>query len=144
MRVRHDAMTVNYRIRLRAPRAIPHRGEMHSLFRPSRTGTLTSDKRDRRRTADAQYPNAGRDPRGSGGNAIGGLPLVGSTVRLWDSTSGQSLAVLRGHTAGIRSVAVSADGQLVASGGWDGAVRLWDSRTRQGLAVLEGPTRGAR
>jgi WD40 repeat protein/transcriptional regulator with XRE-family HTH domain len=51
---------------------------------------------------------------------------------------GRSLAVLDGHAAGVYAVTLSADGQLVASGGQDGAVRLWDWRGGRCLAVLEG------
>ncbi len=35
------------------------------------------------------------------------------------------MATLRGHTGGIRGVALSADGHLLASGGDDCLVRLW-------------------
>src|SRR5205085_6285667 len=39
-----------------------------------------------------------------------------STIRIWDTATGNELRVLRGHTGGVRTVAFSADGQLLASG----------------------------
>jgi WD40 repeat protein len=48
--------------------------------------------------------------------------------------------VLEGHTAGVASVALSGDGRLAASGGFDGTVRLWETAGGRCLAVLEGHT----
>ncbi|MHC5733242.1 MAG: WD40 repeat domain-containing protein, partial [Nostoc sp.] len=45
---------------------------------------------------------------------------------------------LRGHQGYVNSVAISADGQTIVSGGGDGTVRLWN---RQGLPLAE-PLRG--
>ena len=42
------------------------------------------------------------------------------TVRLWETGTGHSLATLHGHAGGVRRVALSADGRLVASGGRTG------------------------
>jgi WD40 repeat protein len=39
--------------------------------------------------------------------------------------SGRLLATLQGHTGAVWSVALAADGQLLASGGGDGTARLW-------------------
>jgi WD40 repeat protein len=45
-------------------------------------------------------------------------------VRLWEAETGRPVATLQGHTGAVRSVALSADGQLLASGTLDGKVRL--------------------
>ena len=68
------------------------------------------------------------------------------TLRVWDAESGVQLAVLRGHRSRIGSVAISADGRLVASGGSydvasgtsDYSLRLWDAETGEEIAMLEG------
>jgi WD40 repeat protein/transcriptional regulator with XRE-family HTH domain len=91
------------------------------------------------------------------------------TVRLWDprsaalhgagprsaSSAGQAaaygrlLATLDSHTHagagpadGVRSVALSADGRLVASGSWNGTIRMWEAPSGRLLATLHGHTGG--
>jgi predicted ATPase len=61
-------------------------------------------------------------------------------VRLWEAASGRPVATLQGHTSAVGGVALSADGQLVASGGEDGTVRLWEISSGQPLATLQGHT----
>jgi WD40 repeat protein len=51
-----------------------------------------------------------------------------ATVRLWDVASGELLATLAGHTAGVTCIAFRPDGSDLASGGLDGTVRIWGVR----------------
>lgn len=44
---------------------------------------------------------------------------------IWDTTTGETIVRLTGHTDSVAAVGFSADGQLVATGGMDGHVRLW-------------------
>ena len=59
-------------------------------------------------------------------------------------SGGRLLATLQGHTSVVRGAALSADGQLLASAGFDGAVRLWEASTGRPLATLLGQTDGVR
>ncbi|KAJ3015643.1 UNVERIFIED_CONTAM: POC1 centriolar protein A [Siphonaria sp. JEL0065] len=47
---------------------------------------------------------------------------------------------LYGHTSGINSVVISADGETVVSGSDDKTVKLWDTRTGECTRTLEGHT----
>jgi WD40 repeat protein/tRNA A-37 threonylcarbamoyl transferase component Bud32 len=65
------------------------------------------------------------------------------TVRLWDASSGQQVAVLPGHQGGVRGVAFSPDGwQLVScAGGWPaaepGEIKRWDVATAKELPLFK-------
>ena len=48
------------------------------------------------------------------------------TILLYDTTSGQQLKALTGHTTGVYAVAFSPDGDTLATGSFSGTIRLWD------------------
>ncbi|KAF4415304.1 Vegetative incompatibility protein HET-E-1 [Colletotrichum fructicola] len=61
-----------------------------------------------------------------------------STVKLWDTATGQCQQTLEGHSDWVRSVAFSPDGRQLASGSDDSTVKLWDTATGQCQQTLEG------
>ncbi len=60
------------------------------------------------------------------------------TYKLWDLSTNQEKATLKGHTANVASVAFRPDNLLLASGSWDGTVRIWDGLTCQEKLTLRG------
>ncbi|MCL6755446.1 hypothetical protein KBT16_32475, partial [Nostoc sp. CCCryo 231-06] len=54
---------------------------------------------------------------------------------LWNLQGLPLTEPLRGHEGDVRSVAISADGQTIVSGGGDGTVQLWRGGWRAWLQV---------
>ena len=67
------------------------------------------------------------------GLSLGGVPeeSFGSTSQLAIPVTSESMG-----SGGISSLALRADGKLLAAGGWDKRVRVWQARKWKPLAVL--------
>jgi len=63
---------------------------------------------------------------------------AGPVVELRDASSLALLNTLRGHTAAVTCVAVSPDGQMLASGSADETIRLWNVATGELTATVRG------
>ena len=61
-------------------------------------------------------------------------------IILWDATTGQEIATLRGHGKGVSQVAFSRDAKLLASAGSDNTIRIWDVASRRELRTMAGHT----
>ena len=49
-----------------------------------------------------------------------------STVKIWDSRTGELVRTFRGHTGLVSSLAFSPDGKRLYSGSRDTTVKVWD------------------
>jgi WD40 repeat protein len=54
------------------------------------------------------------------------LSSSGNTLHIWDASTGKLQRTLKGHSARVVTIAFSAEGRHVLSGGEDGAVQLWE------------------
>jgi WD40 repeat protein/serine/threonine protein kinase len=65
-----------------------------------------------------------------------------NTLRVWDFSAGRCTRVLEGHTAAVRSVAISRNGDFCLSGSSDNTLRLWDLATGACQRIFEGHSDG--
>jgi WD40 repeat protein/beta-lactamase regulating signal transducer with metallopeptidase domain len=63
----------------------------------------------------------------------------GSTVRLWDTATGQELPLLGGHRRAPSAVIVSTKDKVVVSWGADRVLRRWDAATGRPLGAVPAP-----
>jgi len=64
-------------------------------------------------------------------------------IHLYDTSTGEKIRTLSGHEGGTTmSLAFSADGKLLASGGYDNLVRLWDVASGHEIRKLAGHEKG--
>jgi WD40 repeat protein len=59
-------------------------------------------------------------------------------IRLWDVATGTVRALLKGHGNAVWCLAISRNGNTLATGSFDGSVKLWDLAARRELATLRG------
>jgi WD40 repeat protein len=64
------------------------------------------------------------------------------TLRLWDTVTGKTKRVFKGHTSRVNTTAVLSDGRLVVSGSDDHTMRVWDLAAGKIKRTLEGHTWG--
>lgn len=62
------------------------------------------------------------------------------SARVWDTSTGEELLALRGHTSDVLDASFSPDGRRIVTAGADDTVRVWDARTGEQIAQLEGQT----
>ena len=60
------------------------------------------------------------------------------TVRLWNTETGEEVAVLKGHTSSVTGVAYRPDGNRLVSSSRDGTIKLWDAQAYEETATLKG------
>ncbi|OAY86033.1 F-box-like/WD repeat-containing protein TBL1Y [Ananas comosus] len=61
---------------------------------------------------------------------------------LWKIGSAEAVLELQGHRDTVSTVAFSSDGQLLASGSFDGVVHIWDTTSGSLKCTLEGSGEG--
>ena len=66
---------------------------------------------------------------------------AGSTVRLWETTTGKELPLLAGHWRAPSAIVLSADGKTAVSWGFDRVVRRWETATGKSLGNFPAPPR---
>ncbi len=63
-----------------------------------------------------------------------------TTIKVWDSRTGNEVRTLTGQMGPIYSVSSSLDGQTLVSGSLDKMIKIWDSRTGNEVRTLTGHT----
>ncbi len=63
---------------------------------------------------------------------------TGDGIHLWDAHTGEHKLMLTGHTSFVDDIALSSDGNILASGSRDNTIRLWDAHTGEHKRTLIG------
>ncbi|AFZ21799.1 protein kinase domain-containing protein [Allocoleopsis franciscana] len=72
-------------------------------------------------------------------------PVLRNTSNAWNNSEKIALAnTLMGHSQRVSSIAISSDGQLIASGSEDKTIKVWNLGTGQLLRTLTGHSEGIR
>src|SRR5207249_12095176 len=83
-----------------------------------------------------QFTPDGKQLVSTGGSQS--APMKGE-VKVWDVDTGRNVRTLEGPRAAVRCLAVSPDGQLLATAGYDGRVQVWSLASGQPLRDLGEP-----
>jgi WD40 repeat protein len=70
--------------------------------------------------------------------AAAGQPGWAGEVRRWNVSDGKLLTVLQGHKDAVYSLALSPDGNTLATGSYDQKIKLWDLQSGKELKTLSG------
>ncbi len=100
--------------------------DVHTLKQRNRVG-----RRDGWMTCVAVSPN---------GKLLVTSATRADSIDIWDFATGKKLRTLKGHRETINSVALSPDGETLASGGGDSNVLLWDVVGGKEIGTLQGHT----
>jgi WD40 repeat protein len=92
---------------------------------------------------NASFPDIGFDATYSSDGKRVALTGGPGTTRIWDTSTGEEVMVLRGHTGSVVSVAFSLDGSQVATASVDGTAKVWDAATGMNLLTPPVDTQGA-
>ncbi|MEY2428750.1 MAG: hypothetical protein QOJ40_1635 [Verrucomicrobiota bacterium] len=70
--------------------------------------------------------------------AAGGQPGVAGEIRQWTVEDGKLVRVLEGHKDALYAIALSPDGETLASGSYDQKIKLWNLKTGKEIRTLSG------
>jgi len=76
------------------------------------------------------------------GNALNGRDVndIANAVKLWDVYTGNLLALLKGHTGSVQSIAFSPDGRkLITAGGRDNRIIVWSIAAAKPIITIKVP-----
>lgn len=88
----------------------------------------------------AWSPDGKRIVSGTGAQGAYGPVTTNNSVKVWDSTTGQTLLTYTEHAGQVYGLAWSPDRKRIASGGDDQIVRMWDATSGQTLLLYRGHT----
>lgn len=87
-------------------------------------------------THDDQVTDAAFSPDGKFGKLIVTASLDG-TAMVWEVSTRKCLGTLKGHTAGLNSVAFSSDGKRIITTSNDNTARIWTLKTRETIVTFK-------
>src|SRR5205814_10681279 len=70
--------------------------------------------------------------------AAAGQPALFGEIRQWNVADGKMIRLLQSHKDALYALALSPDGKILASGGYDQMIKLWDVESGKEIGTLSG------
>jgi WD40 repeat protein len=72
----------------------------------------------------------------------GNNELLASSIKLWDTKSGDEVRTFTGHRSAVNSIAFNSSGSMIVSGSRDRSIKLWAADTGQVIRTYTGHSKG--
>ncbi|MEH2118535.1 trypsin-like peptidase domain-containing protein [Nostoc sp.] len=73
----------------------------------------------------------------SGSPSVGDNGVSNPPIKLWNTSTGEEIRILTGHTASVNAITFSLTAKIIASGGEDNTIRIWNYQTGELIQTLE-------
>ena len=121
--------------------AVSPDGKLAALAGYREVRLVATDSRTTARTMSGHRGNVTEVSFSADGSQLltaAGEPGLFGEIKLWSTADGAPLQTIVGHRDALYAAALSPDGKLIATGGYDQEIKLWDAATGKEARTIAG------